>query len=170
MKLKITIFFIAILLTGCYTAQQLSQTSGLSEPAIAEVPSGAKVIIAEVENNDVSALFDEVMDILIERGHRIENSDKERHYVTTEGKSLGESTLQRMNIFISTLSETNCRVTIRTDWKPGTQGQAVASFVAGININAEWEEASWEINRLGIALAESIMVAKQINKATIRYE
>lgn len=46
----------------------------------------------------------------------------------------------------------------------------MATAMSGIPMQSDWATASWEINRLGMAFAESLAIAKEIKEGTITFE
>lgn len=160
---------ILLVMTGCLGVSHISASSGLDEGSLNKIPAGAKIIYVEKKNASISEFYEELISVLMSRGHRIMKEDKERHYVTTEGKDIGQSTLQRMTLFI-TEKNNSCILKITTEWKAGTEATAMASAMGGIPMQSEWSTASWEINRLGMAFAESLAIAKGIKDGIITYE
>lgn len=169
-KLFIGLPIIALfVITGCLGVSQISASSGLGEGSLKGIPTGAKIIYVEKKNASINEYYEEVLSILMSRGHRIMKEDKERHYITTEGRDIGQSTLQRMTLFI-TEKNNSCILKITTEWKAGAEATAMASAMGGVSMQSEWATASWEINRLGMAFAESLAVAKEIKDGIITYE
>jgi hypothetical protein len=164
--LPIIILFV---MTSCLGISLISSSSGLDEGSLNKIPTGVKIIYVEKKNASISEYYEDVISILMSRGHRIMKEDKERHYVTTEGRDIGQSTLQRMTLFI-TEKNNSCILKITTEWKAGTEATAMASAMGGIPMQSEWSTASWEINRLGMAFAESLAIAKEIKEGIITYE
>jgi hypothetical protein len=156
-------------MTSCIGVSHISSTSGLDEESLKGIPPKAKVIYVERKDTSIDNYYEEVISILMSRGHRIMREDKERHYITTEGKDVGESTLQRMTLLI-TENNSICILKITTEWKAGAEAAGMASAMGGMSIQPEWATASWEINRLGIAFAESFAIAKAIKDGIILYE
>ena len=155
--------------SGCIGVSYITATTGANESLIREIPRGSKVVIVEKENIKEEDLYNEVYDILLSRGHRIQKDDHVRHFITTEGKDVGESTLQRMALVVSGTA-TGAKLTITTEWKPGTQATVMATAVSGIPVISDWAEAKWEINRLGIAFSESVVIASQIKNSHLYYD
>jgi hypothetical protein len=160
---------ISSLMIGCISVSHISTTSGVKEEYLSNVPKGAEVVIVNKNNISADSLYEEVYTILLSRGHRILKDDKERHYITTEGKDVGQSTLQRMTLVI-TEKENSSQLRITTEWKGGTEASAMATAMSGIPIQSDWSLAKWEINRLGIAFAESVAIANEIKDGKISYE
>jgi hypothetical protein len=160
---------ILLVITGCMGVSHISTSSGIDTGSLNQIPKGSKVIFAEKKDISINDYYEEVLKILMLRGHRILKEDKQRYYITTEGKDVGQSTLQRMTLFIT--SENNsCILKINTEWKGGTEAAAMATAMSGIPVHSDWAIASWEINRLGMAFAESLAIAKEINNAEIFFE
>lgn len=153
---------------GCISTSHIATTSGVKESQLKDIPKGAKDVIIE---KDVSAdeLYEAIYSALLLRGHRISKEDKGRHYITTEGKDIGESTLQRSTIAIT---EENgiAKATIRTEWKAGTEAAMGASMFAGVAVFADWTQAKWESGRPGIAFAESVSVANEVKDGRISFK
>lgn len=156
-------------MTSCMGVSHISSSSGLEENSLSQIPKGTKIIYVEKDNALINEYYEEILNILMSRGHRIMKEDKERHYVTTEGKDVGQSTLQRMTLFI-TKNNNNCILKITTEWKAGTEATIMATAMSGIPMQSDWATASWEINRLGMAFAESLAIAKEIKEGTITFE
>lgn len=156
-----------LLLSAFITTQTISKTSGLNSEYLNRIPAGAEeIVITKVISPD--SLYEEIYSILLSRGHRIDKDDKERYYLTTEGNDVGESTLQRMVVLI-TEQEVESVAKIKTEWKPGTTATIMASSMSDVPVESEWTKARWENNRLGIAFGESVVIAKQVEKAKIEY-
>lgn len=168
-KTTIIFIFIILIVNSCGSVSQISQTSGLSIARLNTIPSDANIV--KVYKEDISAIdfYDEVFNILLSRGHRISKDDAERLYITTEGKDVGESTLQRMNLLINEV-ENGSQLVITTEWRAGTQASAMAVAISGLPVQSQWEEASWEISRLGVAFAESVAIAVSIENGIISYD
>lgn len=166
--LFVIVTVITFMMTSCIGVSHISTTSGVDEESLNSVPVGARTILVE-KNVTADILYEEVFNILLSRGHRIMKDDKERHYITTEGKDVGQSTLQRMTLLIIENGNSS-QLKITTEWKGGTDASMMASSMSGIAIQSDWAIATWEINRLGIAFAESIAIAKEIKNGNIKYE
>ena len=153
---------ISSLMIGCIGVSHISITSGVGENYLKNIPNGAEVVIVEKKNISADSLYEEVYNTLLSRGHRILRDDKERHYITTEGKDVGKSTLQRMTLVINE-KESSSQLRITTEWKGGTEASAAATAASGIQVQSAWAAAKWEKNsRLGIAFAESVAIAHQL--------
>lgn len=142
------------LFAGCIGTGTIVGTSGLSQSELASIPHRATEVI--VTGQDRAQLYDRIVDALIQRGHRIGHEDKERFYLTTEGKDVGQSTLQRMSIVVNDKAE----AVIKTEWMPGMFATMIATGASGLDVDGSWEVAKYEGSRLGIAFAESVAVAK----------
>jgi hypothetical protein len=164
-----TSILISSLMISCISVSHISTTSGVKEDYLSDIPKEAKVVIIDKNNISADSLYEEVYTVLLSRGHRILKDDKERHYITTEGKDVGQSTLQRMTVVI-TENENSSKLKITTEWKGGTEASAMATAMSGIPIQSDWALAKWEINRLGIAFAESVAIANEIKGGNISYE
>ncbi|MFO8128582.1 MAG: hypothetical protein R6T99_01610 [Bacteroidales bacterium] len=175
MKLKRFLNYFAMfillssLMIGCIGVSHISQTSGVSIGYLAYIPENAKFVILDKDNISADSLYEEVYVVLLSRGHRIFKDDKERHYITTEGKDLGQSTLQRMTIVV-TEKENGSQLKIATEWKGGTQASITATAISGIPVNPDWEVAKWVTGRQGIAFAESVAIVSEIQGGSISYE
>lgn len=95
--------------------------------------------------------------------------DKQRHYITAEGKDIGTSTTQRMTIVV-TQKDNNSQVKIASEWKAGTVATITAIAASGIPFTTDWMTTKWEIDRLGVAFAECVKIASQIKNGNISYE
>ena len=87
-------------------------------------------------------MYNEIYSSLLLRGHRIDKDDKERYYITTEGKDVGQSTLQRSTIVINENNGTS-KAIIRSEWKPGTTATMGASMMGLLFYRLG--EAKWEL-------------------------
>ena len=155
---------VLFLLTSCVSMSHITSTSGLKEDYLKDIPKEAKVVIVQ-KNISADKLYDEVYTILLARNHRIAKDDKDRHYITTEGKDVGEDTYQRMIITITESGSTsNMRIT--GEWK----ASAGIAQVAGMTLSQDWAVAKWRIDRLGIDFAESVAVAYEIEGGRKSYE
>lgn len=149
-----TIILPIIFCLSCVGTSSITGTSGLSQAELSAIPKGATEVI--IQGQDRNELYERIVNTLIQRGHRISREDKDRFYLTTEGKDVGESTLQRMTIVVSE----NAEAVIRTEWMPGMQANTMATAFSGLDVTSTWETAKYEVSRLGIAFAESVAVAK----------
>ena len=176
MKMFLNFLAISFLMTswmmmmmGCLSVSHISATSGVKEDSLTNIPKGAKVVIVEKKNVSADSLYEELVTILLSRGHRLFKDDKERHYLTTEGKDVGQSTLQRMTVVV-TGKENSSQLKITTEWKAGAEASMMATAMSGIPMQSEWAIAMWGISRLGIAFAESVAIANEIKNGHIFYE
>lgn len=163
------LFLFSFFLLGCISVSHISVTSGVPMDNLREIPIGSRTVFVDKTNISADKLYEEVYTILLSRGHRILKDDKERLYITTEGKDVGQSTLQRMTIVI-TEQDSNSQLKITTEWKGGTEASAAASAMSGVAVHSNWAMAKWEINRLGIAFAESVAIAKEIKNGIISFD
>lgn len=145
---------VSLALVSCVGTASISATSGLSELELSAIPKGATEVI--VNGNDRAELYEKIVNALIQRGHRISREDKERFYLTTEGKDVGESTLQRMTIVVNEDS----KAIIKSEWMPGQDATNAATAFSGIPQTASWSKASYEVGRPGIAYAEAVAIGK----------
>lgn len=152
--MKTTISILLLTLTSCIGTSTLTKTSGLSDAELSAIPKGATEVV--IQGEDRESLYNKIVDVLIQRGHRISREDKERFYIVTEGKDVGESTLQRMTI---TINENNEAV-IKSEWMPGMEATNAASAFSGLDVSASWSIASYEVGRPGIAYAEAVAIGK----------
>lgn len=157
------------LMQACISVSQISATSGLEEEYLRNIPQYARIVYVEKNNITPDDLYEEVYTILLLRGHRILKDDKARHYITTEGKDIGQSTLQRMTLVVIE-EENGSKVKISTEWKGGTEANATATAISGMPVESDWGMARWESSRLGIAFAESVAIAKEIKNGEISFE
>jgi len=160
--------FVSIFLQSCISVSNISKNSGVNQRQLTNIPKGTKVINVEKDNITTDSLYEEVYSILLLRGHRIFKDDKQRHYITTEGKAVGEATLQRMTLVVSE-NGNSINLEIRTEWKPGMEATMMASAVSGIPVSSDWAIAKWEISRLGISFAESVAIANKIKGGRVSY-
>lgn len=160
---------LAITMTGCISVATISTTSGLNSGNLSGIPADSEIVIVEKENSTADVLFEEVITILLSKGHRIDRDDKKRYYITTEEKNVGKSTLQRMTLVIH---ETDNKAVLRitTEWKEVTEAIVMLSATFGVTAQSQWSGAKWKINRLGIAFAESVAIASEIKNGVISYE
>lgn len=168
MKKILLLSVLLILLTGCISTSHIAQTSGLSEVELKMIPKGAKEVILQ-KDVTASELYEEIYSSLLLRGHRIAKDDKERHYIMTEGKDVGQSTLHRLTVLV-TENEGKSSATIRTEWKPGTDAVMGASIATGVGISADWSQSEWTTDRLGLAFAESVAVANGVKDGKITFK
>ncbi len=169
MKKYIIILLISVLipfiLNSCVSIPAISKTSGVNQSYLNKLPKGVQYVFIEKET-PMDELHGEIVNELINRGHRIQVNDTDLKYITTEGTDVGQSTLQRM--VIKTTSEGNLSTSkIITEWMPGTSATTGASAASGIDINPQWAKAKWEVSRLGIAFAESLAIGKEIPDARV---
>jgi hypothetical protein len=168
MKKIILFTLVSFLLTSCFTMQKISEISNLSEDELNEIPNEAKEVLIKKECS-AKDLYNDIYDILIDKGHRINKSDEDRYYITTEGRDVGESTLQRMTISVKE-DDNIANAKILTDWKAGSAATAGAQAATGLYIQSDWQPAKWEISRLGNAFAETVYIAKQVENSEISYK
>src|SRR5690606_443390 len=133
MKTLLAITFLP-LLAGCISTNHISSTSGLNQSDLDAIPASAKEIYVTVPGATPQALHEQVVNILIARGHRIQREDKERLYVTTEGKDVGESTLQRMVITTTEVPNVGAVTKIVSEWRAGTSATMGASAFSGLAV------------------------------------
>jgi len=174
MKTKLILFGIIItamfFLTKCIGISNIADTTGVEVSYLNSIPENSEKIILTKNNTTPDILFEETISALLSRGHRIQREDENRYYITTEGKDVGESTLQRMVFYIKQNGD-NSVMEITTEWSAGHEATAMASAMSGIQIDSSWQSARWESStRLGIAFAESVAVALKIEDANISYE
>ena len=165
---NVLLISILVVFTGCVSVSHIAQTTGVSESQLNTISKNASEIIVE-KSISASGLYEEVYSVLISRGHRISKDDKERYYITTEGKDAGESTLQRSTIVISEGDGVSTAL-IRSEWKPGTEAAMGASIMAGIGISSDWSQAKWETGRPGIAFAEGLAIANSVKNGKITFK
>jgi hypothetical protein len=166
----LVVVIILFISKSCISINTVSTTSGLSNDYLKTIPSNANTVIISKENTTLDSLYEEIFTVLLERGHRILKDDKERHYITTEGKDVGQSTLQRMTIVISQNSKIT-QAKISTEWKAGTHATTMANSMSGLTVIADWAKSNWQPeSRLGIAFAESVAIAKKVKNAKVTYE
>lgn len=154
--MKTQLLLLAVLLTSCIGTSSITKNSGLNESDLAQIPKGAKEILINGDNRE--QMYNRIVDVLLERGHRIMKEDKERFYITTEGKDIGESTIQRMTIFVNSENQAS----IKTEWMPGAEATTAASAFSGINVVPQWSAVIYAEDRNGVAFAESVVIAKKV--------
>lgn len=168
-KLIVFATLVTPLFQSCIGVSHIMSISGANESLLREIPKGSKIVIVEKPNASEDELYNEVYKILLSRGHRVQKDDPVRHFITTEGKDVGESTLQRMTIVVTAITN-GAKLTINTEWKGGTDANIMATAVSGIPIYSTWAEAKWEVNRLGIAFSESVVIGSQIENGYLYYD
>ena len=156
--ITLLVMFVAICIygTSCIGTGVISQTSGLSQAELAAIPKGSKEVI--IKGTDRAILYDKIIEVLLQRGHRIVKDDKERFYILTEGKDVGQSTNQRMTIVISPDGEAN----IKSEWMPGQEATMGATAMSGLNITPSWSVADYTTGRPAIAFAEAVAIGKAV--------
>ncbi len=150
--------FVAICICGasCIGTGVISQTSGLSTSELATIPKGSKEVI--IKGTDGSQVYAKIIDVLLKRGHRIIKDDKEKLYILTEGKDVGQSTMQRMTIVISSTGEAN----IKSEWMPGQDATMGATAMSGLSITPSWSIADYTTGRPAIAFVEAVVIGKAL--------
>lgn len=155
--------------SSCIGTQHLQQTSGLTEAITREIPVNANTVTVTQSQTTPYQLYEYLIQTAISRGHRIDHEDKERYYFTTQGKDVGNSTLQRMTVSVMKISESVSEATINTEWMGGTFVNSMYSGMMGASVDQEWETAYWMKGRPGIAFAESVSVAWKIPRGKVNY-
>lgn len=155
---------VLFLLTSCLSMSHITTTSGLDESSLKDIPKEAKVVVVQ-KNIPVDKLYEEVYTVLLTRNHRIAKDDKKRHYITTEGKDVGQDTYQRVIVAIIEKGNTST-MRITTEWKASSN----MAQIAGMTLSQDWATAKWEVSRLGLAFAESVAIAREIKGGRISYE
>jgi hypothetical protein len=163
----VTIISILILSNSCISKFLIVETSGLSKDEINSIPKGTSTVFVKKQISPDN-LYEESAMVLVSRGHRIEKEDKDRLYIATEGKDVGESTQQRMFISITEKNGTST-AKILTEWNGGAEAQWMATIMAGTAYYGAWQPAKFETGRPSIAIAESVVIAKLLN-GSISYE
>ena len=167
MKLpKLTIILATLLLlssamTSCGSVIDIAATSGLNQSYLDQIPQGVSIVYVNKKNVSADSLYEEVFTVLLSRGHRISKEDKARLYITTEGKDVGEWTMQRMAILIVETQD-GADLKISTERKPRYQGSEGSMI--------DWGIARWVIHEGRVAFAESVAIATEIEDGTISYE
>ena len=168
-KIILLCFYVSIILYGCGSIMDISTATGVKEESLRTIPYGASSILVTKQGTSADNLYEEVFSALISRGHRITTADKTRYYITTEGKDVGLSTLQRMTLVIDDKGQSPV-LTIRSEWKAGAEASLMASGISGISYIADWAKSKWEISRLGVAFAEGYAIALLIENAEITFD
>jgi len=156
-------------MVGCIAVSDIATFSGVSNSNLSNIPVNSTEIFIDTKNVSVNVLYNEVIDILLSKSHRILKDDKVRHYLITEGKDVGGSTLQRM-VIVFTEKENGAQAKITTEWKGGYQASIMATAMSGIQVQGTWQTAKWSVDRLGIAFAESVSIALAIENGIITYK
>ncbi|MAO64260.1 MAG: hypothetical protein CL666_04610 [Balneola sp.] len=134
-----------ILITSCVS------TEGIVDPKYNHmVPDDTNVITISTDFT-ADSLYNLAQKELLRSGHRLDNYDADLKTITTEGKSVGESTFARYTLFI----EGN-KLTGRVDWRAGQEATAMASAFSGIDVDSSWEPAAWSNGRPKRAFASLI--------------
>jgi hypothetical protein len=160
---------LSLLISSCGSILDIATVTGVKEESLNTIPKGARTIVVIKPGVSADSLYEELFTVLLSRGHRILKEDKVRHYITTEGKDIGMSTLQRMTLVITDFGS-NATLKINSEWKAGAEASLMASGISGLNYNADWASATWEISKLGIAFAEGLAVAQGIKNSSITFE
>jgi hypothetical protein len=160
----LSVFFIA----GCKSVSSVSETGDLKADYLKKIPHLANRIYVKEQGVSADKMCDELLNILASRNHMTVMVDRERHYITTDTKDVGNSTLQRMIISIKENGE-DSEMEIITQWRSGSKAVGFAYPVAGYSLQEDWAHTQWEKNRLGIALAESAAIANEFKDGAVSY-
>ncbi|MCK5766628.1 MAG: hypothetical protein KAH26_11630 [Bacteroidales bacterium] len=146
----ITIVFI-VLLSGCVTPNAL-----LTPEERGVIPKGATKVITQTDKYG-SDLFDFVYSTLIADGFRIDESNEDQGYISTQGKEIEQETMIRFSIVII---DSTAQFTV--------QWNVTAAMQAGLNAGfsgsgSGWSEANWgDTGRPSLAFAYMYKYAEKI--------
>ena len=155
-QLKRGIFIALIIVLGsCVTSASL-----LTKEEQSAIPKGATKVIA-VTDKQGGELFDFIYSTLIEDGFRIDESNKDRGYISTQGKEIEQETMIRLSVVIidSTVSFTG-------------QWNVTAAMQAGLNAGfggggSGWSGVKWgDAGRPSLAFGYMYKYAERIGSVT----
>jgi hypothetical protein len=165
----LTVIILSVfLITGCKSVSKVSGTGDLKADYLKKIPHLANRIYVNEQGVSADKMCDELLDILASKNHMTVLVDRERHYITTETKDVGHSTLQRMIISIKETGN-DSQMEIITQWRSGSKAVGFAYPVASYSLQEDWANTQWEKNRLGIALAESAAIANEFKDGSVSY-
>ena len=156
------------LMAGCHSVSKVCETGDMNADYLKKIPHLANRIYVTEQGISADKMCDELLNILASRNHMTVLVDREKHYIATETKDVGNSTLQRMIISIKETGE-DSQMEIITQWRSGSKAVGFAYPVAGYSLQEDWAHTQWEKNRLGIALAESAAIANEFKNGAVSY-
>jgi hypothetical protein len=154
------------MMAGCDSVSLVSRD--LKTDYLKKIPHLANRIYVTTQSVPADDMFDELLNILLSENYMTVIVDKERHYITTETKDVGHSTLQRMTFSIQEKGN-DSQLTITTEWKSGAKALGFAFPVTGFSLQENWSPTRWEKNRLGIAFAGSAAIANEFKDSSVSY-
>lgn len=134
---KALVFIIAVAITGCVNSRDI-----IDQSAVEHIERGSTVMVYHYPGSR-SALYDEIYDALLADGFRIDQENEERGSITTEGKSIGQSTKLRMQIYIEELAQDSAQATFRPEYRPGQDAEMQAEVFSGIQMDTQFKPATW---------------------------
>ena len=148
--------FIAIAsLLGCVSQKFISKADSQL------IPNGAKIINAKSDKSP-NELFQTLYTALVDSGFRFQQENSEKLIIATDGKDIGQSTLGRA-FFSIKKDSIGSLLTIRPEWKPGTDAQMGGALMGGMAFHIEWADARWgETGRPERTFAYFVSIAKKI--------
>ena len=146
---------IVFVLTGCVSANSL-----LSPEERGDIPKDATKVIA-VSTLHGADLFDHVYNTLITDGFRIDESNKDQGYISTQGKEIEQETMIRLSVVM-----VDSTVRFTGQWNVTASMQTGLS--AGLGATGfGWSEARWgDAGRPSLAFAYMYKYAKRIGQIT----
>jgi hypothetical protein len=164
---KIIFLFSFFFFLNCASTLDLAKAVNTDEAFLKAIPKNSNYVILSKECSALE-LFNEIEDILLNRSHRILNSNKEKFYINTDSKDLGFSTNHRVNITIT--NENNfSKAKFYTEWMPGTEATMITNAFSGLNFTPQWTKAKAGNDRPGLAFAESAAIAKSVKNSTLQF-
>ncbi|MCD4725692.1 MAG: hypothetical protein K8R63_12710 [Bacteroidales bacterium] len=152
---KIIYILFVFVLTGCVTPNTL-----LSPEERADIPKGANKVIVQSDKQG-GDLFDHVYSTLITDGFRIDESNEEQGYISTQGKEIDQETMLRLSVVIM-----DSTATFIGQW------DVTASMKAGLSAGfgatgSGWSDATWgDAGRPSLAFAYMFKYAERIGTVT----
>jgi len=148
---NLVIVALAFVLGGCVTASSL-----LTPEERDIIPKGATKVIA-VTDKQGGELFDFMYSTLIEDGFRIDESNKDQGYISTQGKEIEQETMIRLSVVL-----VDSTATFTGQWNVTASMQAGLSAGWGATASG-WSDASWgDSGRPSLAFAYMFKYAEKI--------
>lgn len=157
------------LMVRCQSTSKIVATNSMNSDFVKEIPHLANRIYVTKQGISPDNMLEELRNILLSRGHVIVIYDKSKHYIVTDTKDVGNSTLQRMTFAIKQ-NNGDSQLKITTEWKSGSKAKGFVFPVSGYCLQQDWAPARWEKNRLGIAFAESAVIAHQFKDGLVTFD